>query len=146
MRIALKKPFSDGTVAVDMDPLSLLCRLAASVPPPRFHLVRYAGIREPARGPPYWKSRVLRRAAGDDESVVYRAGPEQVASLRWSRRDAAGIRPVCENASKSCEQERDRRGPVTRWRPMRVAGGAGCGTRTRSAWGGPTRRNGAWFA
>ena len=159
VRIALKKPFSDGTVAVDMDPLSLLCRLAASVPPPRLHLVRYAGIlapasnlrarvvpqpppapandtessapppkrggsryrpwaellqrcfsidvlscpacggrmrmvalvtdpkstrrflrgvgepaeppvREPARGPPYWKSRVLRRAARDDESVA----------------------------------------------------------------------------
>jgi len=33
VRISLKKPFADGTVAVDMDPLSLLCRLAASVPP-----------------------------------------------------------------------------------------------------------------
>src|SRR5690606_16420948 len=43
VRIALKKPFSDGTVAIDMDPLSLLCRLAAAVPPPRFHTVRYAG-------------------------------------------------------------------------------------------------------
>jgi hypothetical protein len=160
VRIALKKPFSDGTVAVDMDPLSLLCRLAASVPPPRLHTVRYAGIlapasklrprivpkppaapandiepsalpvppmpggsryrpwaellkrcfaidvlhcascggrmklvalltdlqqvrrflrgigeptepppREPARGPPFWKSRVLRRAAHDDDLV-----------------------------------------------------------------------------
>jgi hypothetical protein len=29
VRITLKKPFRDGTVAVDMDPLSLLCRLAA---------------------------------------------------------------------------------------------------------------------
>ena len=27
-------------------------------------------VREPARGPPYWKSRVLRRAARDDESVA----------------------------------------------------------------------------
>ena len=44
VRIALKKPFSDGTVAVDLDPLSLLCRLAATVPPPRFHTVRYAGV------------------------------------------------------------------------------------------------------
>ncbi len=26
--------------------------------------------REPARGPPFWKSRVLRRAAHDDESVA----------------------------------------------------------------------------
>jgi hypothetical protein len=27
-----------------MDPLSLLCRLAMSVPPPRFHTVKYAGV------------------------------------------------------------------------------------------------------
>jgi len=33
-----------GTVAVDMDPLSLLCRLATSVPPPRFHTIHYAGV------------------------------------------------------------------------------------------------------
>jgi hypothetical protein len=29
---------------VDVDPLSLLCRLATSVPPPRFHTVKYAGV------------------------------------------------------------------------------------------------------
>ena len=44
MRIALKKPFSDGTVAVDMDPISLLLRLCAAVPAPRFHTIRYAGV------------------------------------------------------------------------------------------------------
>ncbi len=44
VRIELKRPFSDGTVAIDLDPLSLLCRLAASVPPPNFHLVHYAGV------------------------------------------------------------------------------------------------------
>lgn len=44
VRIALKKPFSDGTVAVDLDPLSLLCRLLALVPAPRFHTVRYFGV------------------------------------------------------------------------------------------------------
>jgi hypothetical protein len=53
VRLALKKAFSDGTVAVDLDPLSLLSRLCASVPPPRFspvgdhearHTVRYAGV------------------------------------------------------------------------------------------------------
>jgi Putative transposase len=44
VRIALKKPFSDGTVAVDLDPLSLLCRLVALVPAPRFHTVRYSGV------------------------------------------------------------------------------------------------------
>jgi hypothetical protein len=44
VRITLKKPFADGTVAVDMDPLSLLCRLAAAVPAPRFNTIRYAGV------------------------------------------------------------------------------------------------------
>jgi transposase len=42
VRVALKRPFRDGTIAVDMDPLSLLCRLAAAVPPPRQHTVRVA--------------------------------------------------------------------------------------------------------
>ncbi len=44
MRVALKRAYADGTVAVDTDPLSLLCRLAASVPPPRYHTVKYAGV------------------------------------------------------------------------------------------------------
>ena len=48
VRIALKRAFADGTRAVDMDPLSLLCRLAAAVPPPRLHTVRYAGVLAPA--------------------------------------------------------------------------------------------------
>src|SRR5262249_20316345 len=34
----------DGTWAIDLDPLSLLSRLAAAVPPPRQHTVRYAGV------------------------------------------------------------------------------------------------------
>ena len=44
MRITLRKAYTDGTVALDMDPLPLLCRLATSVPPPRLHTVRYAGV------------------------------------------------------------------------------------------------------
>jgi Putative transposase/Transposase zinc-binding domain len=44
VRLELKRPFSDGTIAIDLDPLSLLCRLAASVPCPGFHLVHYSGV------------------------------------------------------------------------------------------------------
>jgi hypothetical protein len=51
VRITLKKAYTDGTIAVDMDPLSLLCRLATSVPPPRFHTVKYAGVLAPAQPP-----------------------------------------------------------------------------------------------
>jgi putative transposase/transposase-like zinc-binding protein len=55
VRITLKKAYADGTLAVDMDPLSLLCRLATSVPPPRFHTVHYAGVLAAASE---WRSRL----------------------------------------------------------------------------------------
>jgi hypothetical protein len=48
VRITLRKPFRDGTYAVDMDPLSLLRRLATTIPPPRLHVVRYSGVLAPA--------------------------------------------------------------------------------------------------
>jgi hypothetical protein len=48
VRIELRKPYRDGTYAVDMDPLSLLCRLATSIPPPRRHTVHYGGVLAPA--------------------------------------------------------------------------------------------------
>jgi hypothetical protein len=56
VRITLKRAYADGTVAVDMDPVSLLCRLAASVPPPRLHTVRYAGVLAPAS---QWRPRIV---------------------------------------------------------------------------------------
>lgn len=58
VRLTLKRAFGDGTVAVDMDPLSLLCRLAASVPPPRYHMVKYAGVLASASP---WRARVAPR-------------------------------------------------------------------------------------
>jgi hypothetical protein len=55
VRITLKRAYSDGPLAVDMDPLSLLCRLAMSVPPPRFHTVKYSGVLASASP---WRSRI----------------------------------------------------------------------------------------
>ena len=55
VRLSLKRAYADGTVAVDMDPLSLLCRLATSVPPPRFHTVKYSGVLASASP---WRSRI----------------------------------------------------------------------------------------
>jgi len=42
--VTLKRAYADGAVAVVVDPLSLLCRLAMSVPPSRYHTVKYAGV------------------------------------------------------------------------------------------------------
>ena len=43
----LKHPFADGTTAVLFSPLDFLAKLAALVPPPRHHLVRYHGVLAP---------------------------------------------------------------------------------------------------
>ena len=44
VRLFLKRAWSDGTYALDMDALALLARLASSVPPPKQHLTRYSGV------------------------------------------------------------------------------------------------------
>jgi hypothetical protein len=44
VRLELKKPWSDGTSAVDLPPLALIARLAAIVPPPNRHLTGYFGV------------------------------------------------------------------------------------------------------
>jgi hypothetical protein len=56
VRITLKRAFSDGTTAIDLDPLSLLCRLAASVPAPGFNTVRYGGVLAAAA---HWRPLVI---------------------------------------------------------------------------------------
>jgi hypothetical protein len=44
VRLEFRKPWSDGTSAVDLEPLALIARLAALVPPPRRHLTGYLGV------------------------------------------------------------------------------------------------------
>ena len=44
VRLELKRPWSDGTSAVELPPLALIARLAALVPAPRRHTVRYCGV------------------------------------------------------------------------------------------------------
>jgi hypothetical protein len=44
VRIQLKKPWSDGTTWVDLEPLAFIARLAALVPAPKRHLNRYFGV------------------------------------------------------------------------------------------------------
>jgi hypothetical protein len=55
----LKRPLSDGTTVLVLDPCELLRRLAALVPPPRAHLVRYHGLFGPASA---WRSKIVPEA------------------------------------------------------------------------------------
>jgi hypothetical protein len=43
VRYALKALYRDGTTHIVLEPLDLMARLAALVPPPRMHLTRYHG-------------------------------------------------------------------------------------------------------
>jgi hypothetical protein len=47
VRYQLKSAYRDGTTHIVMEPLDLVARLAALVPPPRMHLARYHGIFAP---------------------------------------------------------------------------------------------------
>jgi hypothetical protein len=86
VRIVLKKAYADGTVAVDMDPLSLLCRLATSVPPPRFHTVRYAGVLAAASP---WRSRIAPKPPPEAEAAAATGEPQ-------TSKRAGGYRPWAE--------------------------------------------------
>lgn len=44
LRLTFKRPWKDGTSAVLLDPLDLIGRLCALVPPPRWHMLRYHGV------------------------------------------------------------------------------------------------------
>jgi hypothetical protein len=52
----LKRPWSNSATHVIFDPLELLEKLAALVPPPRFHMVRYHGVLAPAAK---WRSQIV---------------------------------------------------------------------------------------
>src|SRR6202795_2404001 len=45
--LQLKSPWRDGTTHIVMSPLELMQRLAALVPPPRLHLIRFHGVLAP---------------------------------------------------------------------------------------------------
>jgi Putative transposase len=47
VRYTLKTPYRDGTTHIVTEPLDLMARLAALVPPPRMHLTRYHGVFAP---------------------------------------------------------------------------------------------------
>lgn len=44
VRYTLKTPYRDGTTHLLREPLDLMARLAALVPPPRMHLTRFHGV------------------------------------------------------------------------------------------------------
>ncbi|PYS30938.1 MAG: IS91 family transposase [Acidobacteria bacterium] len=63
----LKRPWRNGTSAVIFEPQDLLAKLAALVPAPRVHLVRFHGILGPAAA---WRPLIIPTAAASTESAA----------------------------------------------------------------------------
>jgi hypothetical protein len=72
VRLTLKRPWSDGTYALDMDALALLARLASSVPPPKQHLTRYSGVLAAAA---HWRPLIIPPAPAESSASAAPAPP-----------------------------------------------------------------------
>ena len=91
---SLRKPRWDGGTRVVLEPLDFLAKLAALVPPPRSHTVRYSGVLAPHHR---FRSRVVppeRPAAPTPEACAREngPGPEEGDSDRPRRRKSRGRR------------------------------------------------------
>jgi hypothetical protein len=78
----LKHRWRDGTTHILLAPVALLERLAACIPPPRFHLVRYHGILASCAS---WRDHVVPNSPGrrllESRDTRLRGSPEAEAEL-----------------------------------------------------------------
>jgi hypothetical protein len=81
----LRRPWSDGTIAVVLSPMELLEKLAALVPKPRVHLIRYFGIFAPNHR---WRKAILPTAKEGLDEVERRTRP------RWGWAPDGGLVPA----------------------------------------------------
>jgi hypothetical protein len=85
VRLALRRPWADGTTHLFFDPVALLERLAALTPRPRINLILYHGVLAPRAA---WRSRVVQfgaspGAAADTDPAT--DGPRLAADCRHTR-------------------------------------------------------------
>ena len=81
----LKTPYRDGTTHIVMSPLEWMQRLAALVPRPRMHLIRYHGVLAPNAK---WRSHIVPAAPIPDSSPADSAGEEEKGGrhyIHWAR-------------------------------------------------------------
>ena len=93
MQLELKTPWPDGTTHRVMSELAFMQRLAARVPRPRLHLIRYHGVLAPnaqlrgrvvPQGPPGQEPAATEAAvAAESEVETLQARPHRIS---WARR------------------------------------------------------------
>jgi hypothetical protein len=94
VRYKLKRRWKDGTKAVIYEPMELMERLAALVPPPRFNTVRYYGVLAPA-------SSLRRYIVPQDKSEIGPAHPGCLAKAEASSTEASEAKPKPSKKSKN---------------------------------------------
>jgi hypothetical protein len=75
-----RRPWSDGSTALLLEPVELLERLAALVPPPRRPLLAYHGVLAPRAE---WRSAIIPKPAPDGASAD--AGARSPGRWTWAR-------------------------------------------------------------
>ena len=86
LRYQLKHRWKDGTKAVIYEPIELVERLAALVPPPRFNIVRFYGVLAPA-------SSLRRYIIPEDKSDIMPAHQGCLAKAEIPAADEAATKP-----------------------------------------------------
>jgi hypothetical protein len=82
VRLKLKTAYRDGTTHLILEPLDLLARLAALVPPPRMHLTRYHGVFAPRHA---LRAAIVPAGRGARHPAAERPVPKHV-SMTWAQR------------------------------------------------------------
>ena len=80
-----RRPWSDGSTALLLEPLELLKRLAAFVPPPRRPLLAYHGLLTPRAA---WRSALVPTPAPDEpapDEACAAAGARSASRWTWAR-------------------------------------------------------------
>ena len=82
---SLKKPYSDGTAHIVMEPLELLEKIAAIIPRPKIHLTRYHGV----LGPHYKHRKMIVPKPTQVKEVtpteIEQTEPVSKARITWAR-------------------------------------------------------------
>jgi hypothetical protein len=80
--LKLKSPTRDGTTHIVMPPQEFMQRLAALVPRPRLHLIRFHGVLAPNAK---LRAAVIPQSAQKDSAPAHEHANGQAARMRWAR-------------------------------------------------------------
>jgi hypothetical protein len=89
VRYTLKTPYRDGTTHVMFEPEDFMARLAALVPKPRAHLIRYHGVFAPASA---WRAAVVPsgrgrgKRGGTESAGTEKTETDRHRALTWAMR------------------------------------------------------------